>query len=69
MCRLWGGNLGRDVVGQSLDPLFDADGETVNLSSDEVEPVLLILTLLQAADPVRGEMTRNVFLSTVCSCC
>ncbi len=58
VCEPWAGglpHLGSDIISQSPDPLFDVVGQAVNLSSNKVQPVPLILPLLQAADPVKGQ--------------
>ncbi len=52
-------HLGSYIISQSLDPLFDVVGQTVNLSSDKIQPVPLILPLLQAADPVKGQRSKS----------
>lgn len=53
-------HLGSDIISQSLDPLFDVVGQTVNLSSNKVQPVPLILPLLQAEDPVKGQRSETL---------
>ena len=42
-----------DIMSQSPNPLLDAVTQAVHLSSNKVQPVPLLLTLFQEADPVR----------------
>lgn len=48
-------HLGSDIIGQSADAFTDIVTQTINLASNKIQPVPLILTLLQAEDPVGSE--------------
>ena len=51
-------HLGSDIISQRPDPLFDVVAQTVNLSSNKIQPVPLILPLLQAEDPAKGQRSQ-----------
>lgn len=64
-------HLGSDAVAQSSDASLGSVAQTVNLSSDKVQPVSEVLAFLQAGDPVRSQ--RLVWLTAqphwqTCSC-
>lgn len=48
-------HLGGDAVAQRFDAGLGAVAQTVNLSSDEVQPVSEFLTFLQTGDPVMDQ--------------
>lgn len=54
-------HLGSDAVTQCSYAGLGAVAQTVNLSSDKVQPVSEVLTFLQAGDPVMGQ--RSVRLT------
>lgn len=64
-------HLGGDAVAQCFDAGLGAVAQTVNLSSDKVQPVSEILTFLEAGDPVMGQwlvrLTAQPYGQT-CSC-
>lgn len=62
MWQLWSWgflHLGSNVFRQRLDPLFHVVSQTVNLPSNKVQPVPLLLPVLQAADPVKGQRSET----------
>lgn len=60
-------HLGSDFIAENLDPLLDAVGQAIHLSSNKVQLVPLLLTLLQAANPVRSQGSEKHTVTQHCS--